>query len=201
LEKIVNTFSYIFHPLFIALYATLLFFIFTDITFYPAEIFLYLIQILIITILIPISVFYLLMSMGKINSFQDVSLHQRKFPLLLNAILLYILIGKSFTLENIPELYFCFFGAIISSLVALLLIFFKIKASIHMLGISGLTGFLVMVSIYTQQDLLYTISCFLIFNGLVATSRLLLRAHTIPELILGWCIGIVPQIVLGMIWL
>lgn len=201
MEKFINSFSYIFHPLFIALYATLLFFVFTDVIFYPAEIFLYLIQILIITILIPISVFYLLMSMGKINSFQDVSLHQRKFPLLLNAILLYILIEKSITLENIPELYFCFFGAIISSLIALLLILFRIKSSIHMLGISALTGFLVILSIYTEQEILYTISSFIVFNGLVATSRLLLKAHTITELILGWCIGITPQIVLGMFWL
>jgi hypothetical protein len=182
------------------MYAAILFFAFTDVMFHPAEIFLYLIQILIVTILIPISVFYLLVSMGKMNSFQEVSLHQRKFPLLLNAILLYILIEKSITLENIPELYFCFFGAIMSSLMALLLILFRIKASIHMLGISALTGFLVMISIYTQQEMLYSISSFIVFSGLVATSRLLLRAHTIRELMLGCIVGIMPQLVLGFYW-
>ena len=72
--------------------------------------YLFMIQIVIITVLIPISLFYLLLSLGKIDSIMIEEVAQRKIPILLNCILLFVLTQKSITLDRIPELYYYFLG-------------------------------------------------------------------------------------------
>lgn len=79
------------------------------------------------------------MTLGKADSFMIKDISQRKIPLLVNAILLYILITQSITSEIIPELYYFFFGALVSTIMTFLLIYMNLKASIHMVGISALT--------------------------------------------------------------
>ena len=163
--------------------------------------YLFLIQIIIITILIPISLFYLLLTLGKIDSIMVPELSQRKFPLLIQILLLVILIQKSITIDRVYELFFFFIGAIISTFLALLLLFFNKKASLHMLGISSLTTFVIGLSIYNEVNLIYTISLLVLCNGFVASSRLVMRAHTLKELIIGFLCGVIPQLILFKFWL
>ncbi|HRZ31251.1 MAG TPA: hypothetical protein P5188_02985, partial [Flavobacterium sp.] len=62
MKKILPIFSYLFHPLFISVYASLLYFILFRDFYVLQEMYLFMIQIVIITVLIPISLFYLLLS-------------------------------------------------------------------------------------------------------------------------------------------
>ena len=64
-----------------------------------------------------------------------------------------------------------------------------------MMGISGLVMFLVVLSITYQVNITFALSILIFMIGLVATSRLFLKAHTFSELILGFFIGWIPQLV------
>lgn len=201
MKKLLPFASYLFHPIFISVYAALLYFAATKNFYVSSEIFLYLIQIVIITILIPITLFFLLLSLGKIDSIMVEDLGQRKIPLLINASLLVLLIHKSITISNLPELYFFFLGGAISTIVALIAIYFQTKVSLHMIGITSLTTFIFGISVTTQTDLTYTFAFFVVAIGWVASSRLVLKAHTIKELTLGFVTGLIPQVILWRFWL
>ena len=129
----------------------------------------------------------------------DVS--QRKIPLLLQISLTAVLIQKSVTIDRFPDLYFFFLGGIISTTIAFFLIFVMIKASIHMIAISALTFFVIGMSIHYQLNSIYTIATLFLVSGLVATSRLSMRAHTMKELVIGYLSGMIPQVILCFFWL
>ncbi|MCY1236109.1 hypothetical protein D3C87_46230 [compost metagenome] len=187
--------------MFISVYAVLLYFFLTDRYHTYQELFLVTIQVIILTILIPISIFYFLMTLGRANSFMLSEISQRKIPLAANAILLYILITESIRIELIPELYYFFFGALVSTILAFLFTFINLKASIHMIGISSLTVFAIGFSLHTQTNHIYLVAFCLLLTGIVATSRLSMKAHDTKELIVGFLSGILPQIGLLYFWL
>jgi membrane-associated phospholipid phosphatase len=128
-------------------------------------------------------------------------LGQRKLPLLINASLLLLLIHKSITISNLPQLYFFFLGGAISTIIALVAIYLQTKISLHMIGITSLTSFIFGMSIHTQTNLTYTFAFFVVVIGWVASSRLVLKAHTIKELSLGFITGLLPQLFLWRFWL
>lgn len=201
MKKILPAFSYILHPLFISVYAVLIFFLFGDHYFLYPDIYLVIIQIVIITIFIPVTFYYLLLSMGKVDSIMLAKRNQRIIPLVIHAILLYILIKKSITVDNFLELHFFFLGSLMSTFLALLFIYFKQKVSLHMIGITALTVFTIGLSLHFQVRLIVLIVPLILCNGLVASSRLEMKAHTYTELLLGAIIGILPQLGLFYFWL
>jgi hypothetical protein len=201
LKKILPFFSYLFHPLFIPVYGTLFYFLFDDNYFDGQQKYLILLQIAIITIFIPISFFFLLRSFGRLDSVMVSELSQRKIPLIIQGILILMLIQKSITIDLIPELYFFFLAGFISTLFALIFLFCKIKASIHMIGISTLTAFVIGLSIHNQIDIISTITFLILMNGVVASSRLAMKAHSNKELIIGFFSGLLPQMALLVFWL
>lgn len=202
MKKILPFFSYLFHPIFISVLATIFyFFIITNRYFVYETIYLYIIQVLLVTVLIPLTGFYLLIMIGKVDSIMVTKVSQRKIPLIFHIILLSLLIIKSITKEIIPELFYFFLGSIISSVIALSLVYLNKKASLHMLGISSLTVFCISCCIHFQVREVVIISFLLLCNGLVASSRLYMKAHTTKELVLGYLVGLFPQLLLLLFWL
>ena len=201
MKKILSFFSYLFHPIFVPVFGTLFYFLFSNYYFIEQQKYLILLQISIITILIPISFYYLLRSFGKVDSVMVYQLSQRKIPLTIQAVLIFILITKSITAEVIPELYYYFLGGLISTFLLLILLLLKIKASIHMVGISTLTIFVIALSLHYHSNAIYTIAFLIAMNGIVASSRLELQAHTNKELVIGFFSGMLPQIILTYFWL
>jgi hypothetical protein len=185
----------------VPVFGTLFYFLFSNYYFTIQQKYLVLLQIGIVTILIPIIFYYLLRSFGKVDSVMVYQLSQRKIPLLLQAILIFLLITKSITAEVIPELYYYFLGGLISAFLLLILLFLKIKASIHMVGISTLTIFVIALSLHYHSNAIYTIAFLIAMNGIVASSRLELQAHTNKELAIGFFSGLLPQIILTYFWL
>lgn len=127
--------------------------------------------------------------------------NQRRLPLLIHAVLLLILIRKSITMDYFPILYFFFLASLISTFLAFLFLFTKYKVSLHQLAISSFTVFVVAISLHFNVRMLEVIIPLIICNGLVASSRLVMKAHTTTELILGGLIGAIPQIGLLYFWL
>jgi hypothetical protein len=201
LKKFLSFFSYLFHPIFAPVFGTVFYFLLSEYYFTTQQKYLILLQIGIITILIPIIFYYLLRSFGKVDSVMVYQLSQRKIPLLLQAILIFLLITKSITAGVIPELYYYFLGGLISTVLLLILLFLKIKASIHMVGISTLTVFVIALSFHYHNNAIYAIALLVAMNGIVASSRLELQAHTNKELLIGFFLGLLPQIILTYFWL
>ncbi len=201
MNKVLHLFSYLFHPLFISVYAVLVFFVFGETYFKYSEIYLIIIQIVIITIFIPVTFYYLLLSLGKVDSIMLANKAQRKIPLLIHSILLFMLIKKSITIDNCPELYYFFLGSLCSTVLALIMVFAGWKASLHMIGMTALTVFTIALSLHFETRMIFIIVFLLICTGFVATSRLEMKAHSNTELILGSAIGILPQLVLLYFWL
>lgn len=201
LKKILPFFSYLFHPIFVPILGTV-FYVLLDGRFLtlPQYLILFL-QIIIITFLLPIAFFYLLRTFGKIETVMLSEISQRKIPLLLQIMLFAVLIEKSITFERFPSLYFFFVGGLLTTVFAFLLLYVKIKASIHMIGISSLTVFIIGLSIHNQINTVTLVAFFMIINGVVASSRLVMEAHSNKELLIGFLCGVIPQMALLYFWL
>ncbi len=201
MKKILPLFSYLLHPLFIPLYGTLVYLFCVENSFENVQKYLMLIQIVLITILIPMLFLYLLKIIGKVDSIMVSDISQRKMPLMIQFFLMALLILKSITIERVPELFFFFFGGMVSTFIAILLLFLKSKASIHMIGIGSLTVFVIGISIHNYNNMLVPISLLILLNGVVASSRLAMKAHTVKELLIGFLLGWIPQLLLFYFWL
>lgn len=201
LKKILPFFSYAFHPIFISLFAVVFYFgVSTDYYAYES-IYLYLLQTLLVTVFIPLAIFYLLVSLKKIDTVMVANVKQRKIPLVGHIVLLAFLVLKTFRLDNFPELFYFFLGSIISTFFALLLTYWKKKISLHMLGMSSFTIFCHACSMHFGVKPILFLSVLWLCNGLVASSRLYMKAHTPAELMQGYAIGSVPPILLLFFWL
>ncbi len=201
MKKILPIFSYVFHPIFIPVLAGLFYLLLNDAVFQTEEKLFIFFQVLIVTVCIPMLFFFVLRAVGKLDSIMVVEVSQRKLPLILYCFLIILLIRQSITLDRYPELHCFFLGALLSSMIALLLLFFNIKSSIHMMGISSLTVFVIGLSLHFQTQSTYTIAFLILLNGFVATSRLEMNAHTNKELIIGFILGSISQLLLLFLWL
>ena len=195
-KRIFPFFSYVFHPVFIPIYATFFYLFSNHSYFVNKEKYLVLLQVTIITFLIPMLFFLLLRLTGKISSIMIPELSERKIPLVIQSFLIILLVRKSITLDLYPELHFFMLGALFSTLVALLLLFVNKKTSLHMMGMSALTFFVFGLSLHHHIQNTLLIIFLVILSGLVASSRLIMKAHTSKELIIGVLLGSIPQILL-----
>ncbi|SDE15394.1 hypothetical protein SAMN05421636_103430 [Pricia antarctica] len=193
--------SYIFHPLFVPLAGTCAYFMVTPkyspIGLPSANI----LPILILTVIIPIIAFFILRNIGLIKSVFIPAIEARKYPLYIHIILLLMVVYKVIPNDYTPELHFYFLGLIAAAMTALLLLFFKFKVSMHMMGMGNLFLFLVCLSIHFEINITLAVSLLTLATGLVATSRLYLKAHSRPEIVIGFLVGLLSQLLLIKFWL
>lgn len=157
--------------------------------------------ILIITVVIPYLFYLLLRNLGWVTHKDLVDLNERKIPLYLCIIVTYITITKITPSSVSYELYFFFVGVLGTLICCLFLVYVNFKASMHMMGIWGVTTFIVGLSLHYQMNLTTLIAVLTLCVGAVATSRLYLERHTMEEIITGSLIGILPQFTLFGLWL
>ena len=189
--------SLIFHPLLMPLIGVGLYFKLTPKFIEPEIIIIKTYAIIIITILIPLISFFLLKNSGLVKSINLKEVEERKYPLMIQIILIFIIITRVFTKYHHPELYYFFIAVAVSSLVALILVIVNFKVSLHQMGIAGVTMFLIALSIHFTENYLFEISLFFLINGWVASSRLETKSHSISELIIGlycWSISTIYNI-------
>ena len=193
--------SYIFHPLLMPLLGTALYFSVTPRYVEPELLRAKLLAIAIITIFIPIVIFFLLKNIRVVDTIYLKDVKERKFPLMIQCILLLLIIKMVFDPYDDREMYYYFVGILFSAFSALVMVFFRLKISLHQMGAAGILMFLVGLSAHFKINLLVTISFFLFVNGWVASSRLNSDAHTYPELGIGFMLGAIPQLILFNLWL
>jgi hypothetical protein len=198
---ILKSISFVFHPLIMPLLGVLFYFSKTP-RFIPepvrnAKIF----SIIILTIILPILLFFLLKTINKVNTIYLESTKERLIPLFINCVITVLILVRVLTANEIIELYYFFLGILCSTLACFILAFFKVKASIHMIAASGFFMFAVAIGLHYQININGTIALMMIILGAIATSRLHLNAHTNQELIIGFFVGLFPQIVFLNYWL
>ncbi|WP_053990861.1 hypothetical protein [Mangrovimonas sp. TPBH4] len=193
--------SFIFHPVLMPLLGVLFYFSKTP-RYIPepivkAKVF----SVSILTIILPILLFYLLKTLKKIDSFYLETTKERILPLVLQCAIVILIFTRVLPENEIPELYFFFIGILCSTLTCLILALMDIKASIHMIAAAGLFMFAIAIGIHFQININGSIALMCIFLGAIATSRLHLKAHTPIELIIGFFIGFLPQLIMLNYWL
>ncbi|WP_431132546.1 hypothetical protein [Psychroserpens mesophilus] len=158
-------------------------------------------SITILTVILPLLLYYLLKTLKKVNSVYLETTDERKLPLLLNSLIIVLVLIRVLPQNEIPELYFFFIGILISTITCFALAVVKFKASIHMIAAAGFFMFAVALGIHFKININGTIALMCIILGAIATSRLHLKAHTTIELIIGFFIGLMPQLVLLNYWI
>ena len=193
--------SFIFHPLLMPLIGVGLYFKLTPKFIEPEIIIIKTYATIIITIIIPLISFFLLKNLRLVKSINLKEVKERKYPLMIQIILIFIIITRVFTKYQNPELYYFFIAVAVSSLAALILVIINFKVSLHQMGIAGVTMFLIALSIRFTENYLFEISLFFLINGWVASSRLETKSHSISELIIGFIVGVFPQFIMLNYWL
>ena len=197
LDKLI---SVIFHPIFLPIIGTLLFFSKTPYTF-PTDIKRSLLSIILIaTYLIPSLLLFILKKINLIDNYQIKNIQQRKLPVVLMAIVFYTLGKVLFTIPQIFELSILFIGTSIALITTYILFIWNIKSSLHMLGIGAALAFLLIFSFQYKLNLLLPIALTFLGAGSVAKARLSLKAHTVKEIYIGFSLGILSQILVLIIY-
>lgn len=192
--------SYVFHPLWMPFFGSMFYFIFIP-RYFPDEIVkAKLMAIAIITIFIPVVFYFLLKNIGKAESVFLEKVEERRWPLFFFCLLILMVLHQILNFYNYPGLYYYFAGILISTLLAYTLSWFRLKVSLHMMGITGLLMFVTGFCIYFHLYYIYTVAFLIIACGLTASSRLYFKAHTSSELWLGSLIGLGPQLLLFNLW-
>lgn len=201
INNILKSISFIFHPLLMPLFGVLFYFYKSPKFITNQEVYAKLVSIFILTVLLPILLYFLLKTIGKVKSIHLETSTERIFPLILNCIVILLVIQRVLSSDQVIELYFFFVGILISTLTCLILAFMKFKASIHMIAVSGVFMFFVALSIHFSININGALALMIILMGAIATSRLHCNAHDYKELVMGIFIGLVPQLILVGYWL
>ena len=201
MNHILKSISFIFHPIIMPLLGVLFYFSKTP-RFIPepimkAKVF----SITILTIILPILVYFLLKTIKNVESVYLESTKERIVPLTVNIGIVSLILYRVLPPTEIEELYYFFLGILCSTIACLLLAILKFKASIHMIASAGFFMFAVALSIHFKININGTIALMCIILGAIATSRLHLKAHSNIELIIGFFIGLIPQLFVLNYWL
>lgn len=182
--------SFLFHPLFMPL-AGFVYLMFSGsyISLLPHEI--KRILLLVIganTLGLPLLMMPLFLQFGVIKSFSMESNRERIVPLA------FILIPYIFTYYflnrlPIPPVIGRFMLGVIVAIIATLIISIWWKISIHMIGIGGLAGFLTGFSIKYYSDVTAILILTILVAGMLAASRMYLRAHRPLQVYVGFVLG------------
>lgn len=193
--------SYIFHPLFVPIAGVLAYFVITP-KYSPIELQSgNILPIFILTVVIPIIVFFILRNLGLVSTIFVPKIRERKYPIYIHIVLLLIIIYKIIPSNYIMELHYYFLGLIIADFTVLLLLYLKFKISMHLAGLGSLLMFLICLSIHFEINITLAVSLLTLAIGLVTTSRLYLKAHSKPEVIIGFLIGLFSQLFTIRFWL
>tara|TARA_R110002073_G_scaffold108336_5_gene243522 strand:+ start:104788 stop:105387 length:600 start_codon:yes stop_codon:yes gene_type:complete len=191
-HKIIST---VLHPIVIPTMGVLLYFIFVSNTILRKQQLLILALVFAVTYIIPIIALMLLKALNLIDDFQVKTIKERRFPVIFMIVLFYLLGNILVKNSLLKDLGFLFYGTSLSLSCIYLLFSFKIKSSLHLVSMGNAVSFFLIISNLYSLSILPIIMILILLSGLLASSRLHLKAHNPKELFLGFFIGILCQLV------
>jgi hypothetical protein len=192
--KLSKILSYILHPIFmpiIVMYVALNYVEYYMLIFENYQAPLY-ISLSIFTIIFPIIVSIIFVKTNKVESLKMNIREERGGPIL--SFIFIMIIGFPIFIR-IAQLSSFLTAMYVSTIVILAFAYFiskKWKISLHMMGIGGATGSFIALN-YIFGGLYYWVICFITLSGLLAFSRLDLKAHNRPQVYAGFILGSLLQ--------
>jgi hypothetical protein len=119
--------------------------------------------------------------------------HERIAPLLTTSIVYYLLFYLMRQM-GVPVFIQAFQLACTIAVFVTLLITLKWKISAHLVGIGGIIGLIMVLSIFYHVNMLFFLIVALLFAGFVSFARLSLNAHTPGQVYIGLAIGLVIMV-------
>ena len=150
------------------------------------------------TLIIPVFVSFLLLKNGWINSLHLETARERRFPYLITGTC-YFFTFYFLKQQHISALiYLLFLGATLALLITLL-INMRWKISAHMVGIGGVIGALMGISLRLGLDYRMLLLTLIFLSGVIGTARMLMKAHTPAQIYSGFFVGVFSQLMLFLI--
>ena len=192
--------SYLFHPINFSIIGTLFYFLFVPKYIFKQQEYIVLVVIFITTYIFPLIILLLMKRFGLINSYHLKTIEERKFPTVL-FISICVFIGQwlyKTSIVNILSLFYL--GFALSLILIYIFLYLDRKISLHTTAIGGLIGFLLYFSYHFKINVILLLGAFFIISGIIATSRLELKAHTMSEVVIGYIIGIASQLTVFVVY-
>ncbi|MGA0042001.1 MAG: hypothetical protein ACO3HC_02995 [Flavobacteriaceae bacterium] len=185
MKLIFHLVSRLFHPIVVPFYGTVLY---LHYSLESIEAHLELLSLVVgVTFLIPLMLFYLLRSKGKVSSSNLPHIAERWIPLFLNTFLLSVL-ALVINLHPYLELRDWIILLAVQNLFTLVLLRIPFKTSIHLFNSISLLLFLGMLPLGISSALSLLLA--IVWVSLICAARLVLKAHRPIELLVGGILAI-----------
>lgn len=189
--------SYLFHPVFMPTIMCIALYLLSPVSFksLPQEILKFRLgTVVMLTIFFPL---FSVLLMKKLDFIQSIHMRDPKDRIipLITIMIFYFWVQQVFSnLKDSPPLIKvlmlgAFWGIILLFLVS---IFFKV--SMHTTAAGGMIGILIVLLFTSQVNMLAPLLVSLVIAGIIGTARLILGEHRLPEIWLGYFLGIVVQL-------
>jgi hypothetical protein len=193
--------SFFFHPINFSIIGAVMYFLFVPKFIFKPQEHLILAVVFVGSYVFPVVLLVLLKRFGMIKSYHMDGIEERKFPTLLFISISYIIGNWLFKSNVVDLLYLIFFGYGLALIFSYILLYLKIKISLHTTAVSGLLGFLIYFSYFYKINLIIILAVLFALSGIIGSSRLKLKAHNLKEVSLGYLIGLSSQFIVYMVYI
>ena len=188
--------STILHPIVLPTLGVFLYFVFVSQSFEKRLQLIVLGLVFALTYVVPVLLLLFLRNFGFIKDFQVSTIKERRFPVIFMILLLYFLGNTIIQIPTIRNLSILFYGTSLSLTCIYVLFSVKLKSSLHLVSMGNMIGFFLIMTNINSLSMLPIIILLVLLSGILASSRLYLKAHTPVELLIGFSLGIVCQFIL-----
>tara|TARA_B110000003_G_scaffold265225_1_gene290859 strand:- start:30327 stop:30926 length:600 start_codon:yes stop_codon:yes gene_type:complete len=152
--------------------------------------------VVVLTYVIPLLLLIYLKKTKHIQSFEVTTIRERRFPILFMIALFYFLGNIIIQIPTMRSLGILFYGTSLSLIFIYILFSFKLKSSLHLVSMGNMIGFFIILGNINGIYLLPIIAIMILLSGILASSRLYLKAHIPIELLVGFFLGVFSQFLL-----
>ena len=188
--------STILHPIVLPTLGVFLYFVFVSQSFEKRLQLIVLGLVFALTYVVPVLLLLFLRNFGFIKDFQVSTIKERRVPVIFMILILYFLGNTILQIPVIRNLGILFYGTSLSLICIYLLFSAKLKSSLHLVSMGNMLGFFLIMTNINSLSMLPIIILLVLLSGILASSRLYLKAHTPIELLIGFSLGIVCQFIL-----
>ncbi|MGI6073161.1 MAG: hypothetical protein ACOYEA_00775 [Fermentimonas sp.] len=200
MNKIASFISTVFQPLLMPTYSVMLLFTYTYFgTYHMNRFWNIVLPVFLFSFAIPAILIYIIYKL-KIISDLSLKVRRERFIPYTIALLSYTFLLVYYIKMNMPKWFVMMVAASIAIMVIAIIITLFWKISAHMFGAGGLVGGAMAISFFVQKSNPYLMFMGLfLLAGMVGTSRLILKRHTLAQVNAGFLLGFLMSFV--FVWI
>ena len=200
MKQIAHLISTVFQPLLMLIYSILLLFVYTHFRIvYIQQIGVILLPVVLYSFLIPGFLIFVLYKFKLVSNLSLTIRRERFLPYLITLASYSIMIYHYYRM-GMPTWFLMLSGASVVLLLFAIIITIWWKISAHMFGVGGVLGGMMSICLFIEESNPYLLFMALfIIAGMVGTSRLMLRRHTLAQVVAGFLMGYAFSF--GAIWI